>query len=444
MTITVLLISALVLGVGALATSLGVRARVLEETVDTATVAARQTYEAVGKGPPVSTLPINQVGYLQVVSHDGRVLAASPAMKGQPPISHLWPTGGDTRVVDTTCATVPGEGRTCFVTAGLQHRASSYGDVMVYAAEPEPPILAGPILEIALAAFSLAMLALLGWGTWRLVGRTLEPVRRMRTEMAEITGASDLSRRMTVPDKADELTELTQTVNATLNQLERSLENQRRFASDASHELRTPLTGLRAKLELALADPEAEDPSETMRSALADAERLQAIVNDLLMLARLDAGVQDSLEQIDLAQLVTTEVERRPPRHEVLMRLKPDVVVQGSRLQLSRLLTNLLANADRHAAGEVEVYVGSEGGEAVLEVADDGLGIPTDQRERVFQRFTRLDSARGRDAGGTGLGLPIARDIASAHRGKLYAADSTNGRGARLVLRLPLSTNLPI
>ncbi|MEU7451862.1 sensor histidine kinase [Streptosporangium roseum] len=444
MTFTALMIFAVVLGIGACATSLGVRAKVLNETTRTVAVAARQTYEVISKMPPTGTLPTRGVGFLQVVTPEGRVVAASPEAKGQPAISDLWPVGGDSRVDGTSCTTSPEGGRACFIVVGFQNSRSPYGNVMVYAAEPQPPLLGGHILEMALAVFSLALLTILGWGTWRVVGRTLEPVKRIRAEMAEITGTSNLSRRMTVPDGADEMTELTQTVNATLDRLEQSLESQRRFASDASHELRTPLTGLRTKLELALADPEGDDPQQTMRSALADAERLQAIVDDLLMLARLDAGVQDSLEWINLADLVTTEVKRRPSGHKILMRLKPDVVVQGNRLQLSRLLTNLLANADRHAADEVEVYVGSEGDEAVLEVTDDGLGIPPDQRERVFERFTRLDSARGRDAGGTGLGLPIARDIAAAHRGRLYAADNTDGRGARLVLRLPLSTGGPI
>ncbi|MEU4535552.1 ATP-binding protein [Streptosporangium sp. NPDC023825] len=136
-------------------------------------------------------------------------------------------------------------------------------------------------------------------------------------------------------------------------------------------------------------------------------------------------------------------MKRHSSRHELLLERDPGVVVRGSRLQLGRLLTNLLANADRHAVSEVRVRVRSERGEAVLEVTDDGLGIPAEERERVFQRFTRLDSARSRDAGGTGLGLPIARDIAVAHYGRLYAADSTTGRGARLVLRLPLSSAAP-
>jgi signal transduction histidine kinase len=309
---------------------------------------------------------------------------------------------------------------------------------MVYAQDAAPPLLSGYALEISLAALFTVLLGLLGWGTWRIVGRTLEPVQQISAEMAEIT-ASDLSRRMSVPDTADEVAQLARTVNGTLGRLEWAMDNQRRFASDASHELRTPLAGLRTKLELALADPDVEDATQAMRSALGDAERLQAVMDDLLLLARLDAGVQNAPQPVHLSELVVSEAGR-PCKHEVVLDLDPGVVVAGNRLQLCRLLTNLLTNADRHTASTVWVDVRREGDEAVLEVRDNGLGIPPAERERVFQRFTRLDSARSRDAGGSGLGLPIARDIASAHHGKLYAADSTNGRGARLILRLPLAT----
>ncbi|GAA3096839.1 sensor histidine kinase [Streptosporangium carneum] len=432
------MIFAVVLGIGSFATSLAVRTRVQEQTVHTLSQAARQAYE-INRRLHSDLLPTQQVSRLQVVTRDGRVAAASPMMQGRPALSDVWPAEDDPRVVTRSCTAVPGDEQSCFIIVGLQDSASSFGDVMVYAATPEPPLLTGHSLEIGLVGFSVAILALLGWGTWRAVGRTLEPVEQIRREMSEIT-ASDLSRRMPVSDEENEMSELTRTINATLERLERAVEHQRRFAADASHELRTPLTGLRTKLELALVDPEAEDPVATIRSVLDDADRLQAIVNDLLLLARLDAGVSTEDEPIDLAELVAGEVGRRPSRHEIRTHLTPDVMVRGDRLQLCRLLTNLLANADRHAANKVAIRVDREGNDAVVEISDDGLGIPTEERERIFQRFTRLDSARSRDAGGTGLGLPIARDIASAHRGILYATDSANGPGARLVLRLPLAT----
>jgi signal transduction histidine kinase len=433
------MIFALVLGTGAIATSLGVRAKLKTDVTNSAVEAARKAALSADKEhfPDNVISPTTYVSRLQIVANDGRVLAASPALRGKPAVSRAHPVGGDLRVDGTSCVTFSAGDRTCFLTVGLWHSKSSYGNIMIYAQAAAPPLLNGYALEISLAALFTALLVLLGWGTWRIVGRTLEPVQQISAEMAEIT-ASDLSRRMSVPDTEDEVSQLAKTVNGTLGRLEWAMENQRRFASDASHELRTPLTGLRTKLELALSDPEMEDPVQAMQSALYDAERLQAIMDDLLLLARLDAGVQNTPQPIDLSELVSAEIDR-PYRHKVILELDPHVVVAGNRLQLCRLLTNLLTNADRHAVSKVWVEVRREGGEAVLEVRDNGLGIPPGERERVFQRFTRLDSARSRDAGGSGLGLPIARDIASAHRGKLYAADSTNGCGARLILRLPLS-----
>lgn len=441
-TLIAIIVFALALGMGAFTTWQVVEDRLTTDLVSAVAVAARKTSLDIEKGPTnIVVLPVNRINRIQVVANDGRVVAASPAMLGMPPITRMRPADGDIRVDGASCLGSLTE-RACYITVGFRMPRSVYGDVMVYAAAPEPPSLRTNFLEITLALFSSGLLALLGWGTWYLAGRTLAPVERIRAEMAEIT-ASDLSRRMPVPASGDEMAQLTTTINSTLERLEHAVENQRRFASDASHELRTPLTGLRTKLELAISDPESENPLETMHSALADAERLQALIEDLLLLARLDAGVRGPPEPIDLAALVTSEVERRSSRHEVLLKLDPGVVVRGSRVQLGRLLANLLANADRHAVSEVRVRVWSERGEAVLEVTDDGLGISAGERERVFQRFTRLDSARSRDAGGTGLGLPIARDIAVAHRGRLYAADSTTGRGARLVLRLPLSAAAP-
>ncbi|MEU1881578.1 HAMP domain-containing sensor histidine kinase [Streptosporangium sp. NPDC020072] len=439
-TLTTVMIFAVILGIGSAATSLAIRAWLSDRAVQLVSQAARQAYE-VNRRVNDDILPTQQVRRLQVIARDGRVLAASLAMRGRPPITRAWPPDNDNRVETRSCATRAGE-RTCFVVVGLLDTNAPAGGVMVYAATPESALVTGHTLEFGLAGLSLVLLALLGWGTWRAVGRTLEPVDEMREEMASIS-ASDLGRRLTVGDDETEFCALTRTINTTLERLDQAAERQRRFVSDASHELRTPLTGLRTKLELALSDPEFEDHSQTIRSALNDAERLQAIVNDLLLLAHLDAGVTGDPESIDLGELVAGEVRRRPSRHEIRTHLAPDVVVRGDRLQLTRLLTNLLANADRHAANKVDVHVARQDGDAVIEIADDGHGIPPEERERIFQRFARLDSARSRDAGGTGLGLPIARDIASAHQGVLYAATSTNGQGARLVLKLPLSLATP-
>jgi len=210
----------------------------------------------------------------------------------------------------------------------------------------------------------------------------------------------------------------------------------RQFTSDASHDLRSPITAMRTQVEEALLYPEDADWPAAGRAILVSLDRLQAIVTDLLTLAMLDAGAPQTKDTVDLARLVEAEIERRPRAVRVVTDLAPRVQVTGDQLGLARLLTNLVDNAERHASSQVSLTVRAEGDMAVLQVLDDGAGIAPEQWETVFQRFTRLDASRSRDAGGTGLGLPIARHIAETHGGTLTIEESTTG--ARFVLRLPL------
>ncbi|MEU7741028.1 ATP-binding protein [Nonomuraea sp. NPDC049158] len=262
-----------------------------------------------------------------------------------------------------------------------------------------------------------ALLLVVAGMTWFSVGRTLAPVAAIRAKVADIT-ARDLHQRVPVPSSGDEIAALATTVNGTLDRLETAVETHKRFVADAAHELRSPIATLRARLELA-------EPSELTVEALADVERLQSLAADLLLLAKLDAGEPLRTGDLDLGQVAAEESLRIKRRPELRMELdvEPDVVFQGSRAHLARLVTNLVDNAVRHAAAVVQVRVRQEDGQAVLQVLDDGPGIPVGQREAVFDRFTRLDEARARDVGGAGLGLPIARDIALLHGGTLLAEE---------------------
>ena len=168
---------------------------------------------------------------------------------------------------------------------------------------------------------------------------------------------------------------------------------------------------------------------------LASVDRLQSIVTDLLLLARLDADCGQANNTVDLAALITAELDRRPRDIRVIRDLRSGITVLGDPLRLTRLFTNLVDNAERHAASRITVTLRAEADMAVVEVVDDGSGIAVGQREIVFRRFTRLDAARSRDTGGSGLGLPIARQIAEAHGGTLTIEDSP--RGARFVLHIP-------
>jgi signal transduction histidine kinase len=189
-------------------------------------------------------------------------------------------------------------------------------------------------------------------------------------------------------------------------------------------------------VEEALLHPDQTDWHKTAAALESSLDRLQEIVTDLLALARLDSGVESANVRVDLGELVASELGRRTREVRIVTRIRPGVMVSGDRLQLIRLLTNLVDNAERHARSTVTVSVRREGEVAVLEVSDDGPGIPPHQRTVVFERFTRLDTTRNKDTGGTGLGLPIARQIAEQHGGTLTIEDSK--QGARFVLRIPI------
>ncbi|UZJ33867.1 sensor histidine kinase [Streptomyces endophytica] len=265
--------------------------------------------------------------------------------------------------------------------------------------------------------------------TWLVTRRALRPVEGIRSEMAAITASTDLSRRVPVPSSRDEIGRLARTTNETLAALETSVERQRRFVADASHELRSPIASLRTQLEVGVAHPELLD----VPGAVADTVRLQRLAADLLLLARLDAGERPAAARVDLAALVREELSQRAgDRIPATAGELAGVEVAGSRGQLGRVLGNLLDNAQRHAAGEVRVAVVREGEWAVLRVEDDGSGVPEADRERIFERFVRLDDARARDDGGAGLGLAIARDVAVRHGGTLAVRDR-----AVFELRLP-------
>jgi signal transduction histidine kinase len=297
----------------------------------------------------------------------------------------------------------------------------------------------GTVTGALLAGVPL-LLTLVAGLTWLAVGRALHPVEALRKEVAEIT-ASDLQRRVRVPRTRDEIFKLATTVNTTLNQLERAVARLSTFTSDAAHELRSPLTNLRARLELALTHSAATDWTEVGHESLRDTEQLQSITADLLVLARLDAGRPTGGELVDLAALVHEHGGRHVTGGRLHVDAPAPAVVRGSRNGLSRLLGNLLDNAERYAHAVVRVRVAVERHGIVVEVIDDGPGIVPADRERVFDRFTRLDDSRSRRAGGTGLGLAIARSIATAHGGTLTAeAPLADLGGARFVLRLPTGT----
>jgi signal transduction histidine kinase len=269
---------------------------------------------------------------------------------------------------------------------------------------------------------------------WQLAGRALRPVESIRAEAAAITGTT-MHRRVPEPDTSDEVGRLARTMNAMLDRLEESSTRQRRFVSDASHELRSPVAAIRAQLEVALRRGERADWPQVARRVLDEDHRLEAAVGELLQLARVEEHESAESVDVDLDDLVLEEATRVRPVPLDTSRVSAGRV-QGDARQLTRLVRNLLDNGCSHARSRVAVAVATGEGSVWMVVDDDGPGIPPEDRERVFDRFTRLDEGRERDGGGAGLGLAMVRSIAERHGGTVTAHDAPLG-GARLLVRLP-------
>ncbi|MER7464363.1 HAMP domain-containing sensor histidine kinase [Streptomyces sp. NPDC097981] len=416
------------------------RANLLDNTTNRTELAARKVAAQLdGRTlPPGGRLPAPESGVDLVLVRDaqGRTVASTGALGDAPDLGGLRPPAPGTPGDDSRSAVLPP------ARPGAERRA-----VVVVEAPGAHEVYAVTVLgdvDDATRAIALGLLAgappLIGFAAalaWWVTGHALRPVTAIRTELAAVT-ASELNRRVPDPGGADEIAQLARTVNDTLDRLERSDARQRQFTADASHELRNPLAAVRSRLEVALDRPD----RESVAAALADTERLQRIAADLLLLARLDGGPAPRAEPVDLALLAAEDLARRPaPRVALRLDAPAPVPAAGDPARLERALANLVDNALRHARTEVVVRAATEpsaerDGWAVLEVGDDGPGIPEADRDRVFERFVRLDPDRGRASGGTGLGLSIAREIARAHGGDARALPSAAG-GARLVLRLP-------
>jgi signal transduction histidine kinase len=282
------------------------------------------------------------------------------------------------------------------------------------------------------------LLGLLAAASWTLAGRALRPVEDIRSRVADIT-AHALDRRVPVPALRDEVGRLAETMNAMLDRLEAASDRQRKFLADASHELQSPLASLRIQLEVAMAHVESTDWPATVSGLLAEIQRMERLVRDLLFLARTDESSSlGRIEPVDLDDIVLEEAARLRPatRVEVDTSDVSAAPVSGNRDELTRLVRNLLENATQYATSAVRVSLSLQNGDAHLAVEDDGPGIPPDQRQQIFGRFTRLDQARRRDgSGGTGLGLAIAKEIADRHGGSLWVEEASPG--ARFVAALP-------
>jgi two-component system OmpR family sensor kinase len=283
-----------------------------------------------------------------------------------------------------------------------------------------------------------------GLGFW-LVRVGLRPLDEM-VDTADAIALGDIDRRIDASGGGREVVRLAHALNGAFDARQTSEETLRQFVADASHELRTPLTSIRGYAELlrAGAVPDAEDADRAVRRIEAEAARMGVLVEDLLLLARMDQGRPLRREQVDLtivAADAAADAKAVEPDRPVTLSAREPVLVTGDEARLRQVLSNLLANVRDHtpAGTPVDVSVRREGEAGVVEVADHGPGIPADAAEHAFDRFWRVDPARTHRtgaAGGAGLGLSIVAAIAAAHGGKV-ALSTTPGGGATFTVTIP-------
>ncbi|TBN57995.1 HAMP domain-containing protein [Glaciihabitans arcticus] len=270
------------------------------------------------------------------------------------------------------------------------------------------------------------------------VGRALKPVERMRREVDSVT-ATNLDQRIVDPGSHDEIGRLATTMNRMLGRLAESQATQRRFISDASHELKSPLASLRQFAEVSRDYPGRISEAELAEAVLDESGRLERIVSNLLVLAHADEqSLSLASTAVDLDDLLLAEASRLRGSTELAIDSSGvgAVRVTGDNGLLAQVVRNLVDNAARHATSRMRISLVESSGGASFTVEDDGPGIPEADRERVFERFVRLDDARGRDAGGTGLGLAIVRELVVAHGGSVTIGVSPLG-GAAMAVHLP-------
>jgi len=373
----------------------------------------------------------------QVLDHRGMPIASDPAIVGQPSLTTARPAPGH-ETVETLPLGLNGDGADYrVVSQGVSGPGGPF--TVISARSLEPVTEASTRLTLLLGLISLPLLAISGFAVHRAVGSALRPVEEMRRTVAEIS-TRDLASRVPLPPGGDEVHRLAVTLNGMLGRLASAQAAQRRFVADASHELRSPLSSISTALDVSSQHPESMATEELVPVIARETGRLRELVDDLLTLARTDdATDRPSRTEVDLDDIVRAEAERVRGEGgpEVEVRAGP-AKVHGSEAQLRRAVRNLVDNARGHARDRIRVASSVEGGLAVVEVSDDGPGVAPADRERIFERFVRLDASRQR--GGTGLGLPIVAGIAARHGGRASYAESDDPRypGAHFRVELPV------
>jgi signal transduction histidine kinase len=428
-TAVAIVIVAIALIAGAMALLTVLRGTLIDEVKDAAGAQALEVARQLDSGqPPILEVAPSDEQLIQVLGPDGSVLASSRNVTGEAAVARLSP--GESEQVLT-----PLDSEEFMAVAEGAQTSDGPRTVLVARALIGVFETTAVVTKVLLIGLPL-LLVVVAVTTWVMVGRALAPVDAIRREVDEIS-AAQLHRRVPQPDADDEIGRLAATMNRMLERLESARNSQRRFVSDASHELRSPITTIRQHAEVALAHPDGTTTEELAEVVLAEEMRIQRLVEDMLLLARADEHVPLPRAPVDLDDLAFEEAGRL--RSTTSLRVDTAAVeaarVHGDADALGRLLRNLGENAARHASGRVDITLADLGDDVVLTVDDDGPGIPESERERVLQRFVRLDEARSRDDGGSGLGLSIVDEVVRGHGGSMSITRSPLG-GARIQVRL--------
>ncbi len=305
---------------------------------------------------------------------------------------------------------------------------------------PENPQLLTNLMLIALIVMPL-LIVLAALGGYLIARRAFRPLDQITSTAAAINEASDLSRRVDIPPGHNEFSRLARTFNQMFAHLERLFDAEQQFTADASHELRTPVSVIKSACEYAEKYGETpEEQRETLAMIHRQADKMADLIGQLLSITRLDQGTDAAqLQRLDLSGLVQTVCREQPcPADRLRAEVEPGVTVQGDSALLTRLLQNLIDNAFKYGRPEGHVWVTlrREQGEVRLTVRDDGIGIPKDAQEKVWQRFYQVDPSRSGERGGAGLGLAMVRKIAQAHGGDM-TLESIPDLGSTFTLHLP-------
>ena len=390
-----------------------------------------EVVDLIRAGRLPQTIPVAGVEAVQVLDDQGRVVSAS--VNADRLTSILRPA----EVAAARKGSITVSGSRLGIDSRLRVRASEVetdsGRRTVVVAEPVDDLLeSSDVLRLVLLVGYPLLLLVLGLLAWRVIGAALRPVDALRSAADSISG-SGRDDRLPVPPSQDEVQALAITLNSMLDRLDRAREREAEFVADAAHELRSPLASMRMQIDVAR---RLGEDGEVLDELDLDISRMSALVEDLLALARIEERPTGGS---DAAADVRTELERVAAQPtgaaQVLVEPGPDAVVAARPDELARILTNLVDNASRYAT-TVRLSVIPQGSRVLVRVDDDGPGIPPADRERAFERFTRLDESRDRGSGGTGLGLALVRATARARGAEVRLDDSPLG-GLRVEVDLP-------